>query len=303
MARSGSEYGELNKELFAQRNHIHDQLQELEDQPSHGPAEVREKKRLESELDLIKYRLVKLNQGLVGEYCRQFSTHSPHLADDFFAAGYVGLMSAVNSYDLDKGASFSHWAYRMIQREVLTEVRRLDHPTIGQSDFEKRQAILKVQHELEVENPDRVITEYEVAKKVGVSAAQARRVMSPTRVLSIDKPTETGDSESTAELVESIPNKEESTESQVIDHMDNAALAIIAREVLTPREHFVIVRRFGLDGEPAQTLASVGELLKLSRESVRNVQVGALEKLSSPSVAERLVSEVGISQEIVKAHL
>jgi RNA polymerase primary sigma factor len=48
---------------------------------------------------------------------------------------------------------------------------------------------------------------------------------------------------------------------------------------LDARAHFVIVRRFGLDGEPEQCLASIGRQLKLSKETVRQIERKALDRL------------------------
>lgn len=298
MAKNGVAYTERNAELFTQRDDLIEQLAHVDEQSLDGRAVRR---RLESALDHVKYQIVQLNQGLVGEYVKQFAAHSPHLNDDLISAGTAGLISAINSYSLDKGSGFAHWAYRMIQREVLTEVRRLDHPTLGQSDFEKRPDILSAQQNLEVANPYKSVSEEEVAATAGVSLSQARRVMAPARLLSLDRGTDTGDGDSTAELVESIPNKAESVESMVMSRMDGMALAGIAQAVLSPRERFVIARRFGLDGEPAQTLAAVGAALSLSRESVRNVQATAMQKMNTPHVRERLLAEVGLAQSMAHA--
>lgn len=299
MAKTGVAYTERNAELFAERDRLLEKLSQLDDSCS---VERAEKRQLESALDHVKYQLVELNHGLVGEYVKGFAAHSPQLNDDLMSAGVAGLISAINSYSLDRGAGFAHWAYRMIQREVLTEVRRLDHPTLGQSDFEKRPDILAAQQDLEVSNPHRAVTEEEVAKAAGVSLSQAKRVMAPARLLSLDRTADSDDGDSTAELVESIPNNAESVESLVMTSMDGAALAGIAQSVLSPRERFVVARRFGLDGEPAQTLASVGAALSLSRESVRNVQAVAMKKLATPDVRERLLAEVGIAQELAEVN-
>lgn len=295
MAKTKTAYAERNAALFKERDELLTKMEAL------GDAEVPARRRLESALDHVKYQIVETNQGLVGDYVKQFAAHSPQLNDDLMSAGTAGLISAINSYSLDRGAGFAHWAYRMIQREVLTEVRRLDHPTLGQSDFEKRPDILSAQQNLEVANPNRFVTDEEVATAARVSVSQARRVMAPTRLLSLDRTTDSGEGDSTAELVESIPNKADSVESLVMSRMDGAALAGIAQAVLEPRERFVIARRFGLDGEPAQTLAAVGASLSLSRESVRNVQATALRKMATSEVRDRLLAEVGLAQDLAAA--
>jgi RNA polymerase sigma factor (sigma-70 family) len=51
---------------------------------------------------------------------------------------------------------------------------------------------------------------------------------------------------------------------------------------LTSREAAVLRRRFGLEDDTPQTLAQIGEELKLSRERVRQIETRALLKLRQP---------------------
>ena len=299
MAKDVANYGELNTELFARRAQLQDALTEIEE--STGRHVKSKQRMIQSHLDQVTYEIVELNRGLVGDYVKAFTAHSPQLNDDLMSAGTAGLIAAINSYSLDKGASCGYWAFRMIKREVLTEVRRHDHPTLGQSDFENRPEILAAQEEIEIANPQRGATEEEVAAMAGVSVAQARRVMAPARLLSLDRRTDSDDGSSAAELVGSVAAPGQSVEGAVLDQLDASALARIAQSVLNIRERFVIARRFGLDGEPAQTLASVGAALGLSRESVRNVQATALRKLSDQQIRDRLVSEVGFAHDLANA--
>jgi RNA polymerase sigma factor (sigma-70 family) len=60
---------------------------------------------------------------------------------------------------------------------------------------------------------------------------------------------------------------------------EDAALITSAALELPPQWRAIIVRRFGLDGGPAMTLAAVGETLGLSRERVRQVEATAMRSL------------------------
>jgi RNA polymerase primary sigma factor len=55
----------------------------------------------------------------------------------------------------------------------------------------------------------------------------------------------------------------------------------ILDEALTSRERFVLVKRFGLDGNPPYTLQAIGTRMGVSRERVRQIAVKALDKLNA----------------------
>jgi RNA polymerase sigma factor (sigma-70 family) len=60
---------------------------------------------------------------------------------------------------------------------------------------------------------------------------------------------------------------------------EDAALIATATHELPPQWRTIIVKRFGLDGGPAMTLAAVGEALGLSRERVRQIEAKAMARL------------------------
>lgn len=191
---------------------------------------------------------------------------------------------AVDSYDPDCGG-FGQWAFKPIQREVLRCVRDTDHQNLNIGDFEKRPAILRAFRHLQGEDESYNPTDEEVASAADVTVAQVRRVLAPPHLTSIHQPT--GDEDS-GELGDTVPSTDPEPDATVIAKLALIALERYGLKALDARELFVVVRRFGLDGEPVDKLADIGETLALSREAVRQIEAKAIAKLQHPIVLRRL---------------
>lgn len=68
-----------------------------------------------------KIRLIEHNMRLVAHIVKKYSSTSE--ADDLISAGSIGLIKALNSYNLEKGASLSTYASRCIENEILMLLR------------------------------------------------------------------------------------------------------------------------------------------------------------------------------------
>ena len=279
-------FGDRNTALFERRTEIRQQLDgAVERSVSGTPVDSRMVARLERLLDAVTTEIVQLNLGLVRSYCQRFtSTSSGDDSSDFEAAGMLGLMRAIHSFDPGQGR-FGNWAFKPIQREVLRAVRDADHPNVSIGDFERRPEILRAQRHLQGDDGAYVPTYEEVATVVGVSVDQVRRVLAPPRFESVQHATSEDGGTSLAELVET---EEIGPESAVVSSMALSALKEFGLSALDPRELYVLVRRFGLDGEPDEKLAEIGETLSLSREAVRQIEVRALAKIQHPMVLRRI---------------
>lgn len=56
---------------------------------------------------------------------------------------------------------------------------------------------------------------------------------------------------------------------------------VVLMEQLKPREKVVLQLRFGLSGQESHSLSQVSEVLDVSKERIRQIQEGALQKLRS----------------------
>ena len=284
---AGSEqdsFGDRNVELFERRGALLQQIAELDDDTA-ATSEQRTLKRLRRMLDDVTTEIVEFNLGLVRSYCRRF-TSTARQADsaDFEAAGMLGLMRAIDSFDPSRG-SFGHWAFKPIQREVLRAVRNADHPNVNMGDFERRPEILRAQRQLQGEDGRHQPTPGEVAAVAGASVEQVRRVVSPPRLESIDQPVGT---EEGATVGDAIEADEPGPDAVVMSGMTLHALKVYGLASLDPRELYVVIRRFGLDGEPEEKLADIGDTLGLSREAVRQIEAKAIAKMQHPIVLRRI---------------
>ncbi|MBQ8522935.1 MAG: RNA polymerase sporulation sigma factor SigK [Clostridia bacterium] len=68
-----------------------------------------------------KIRLIEHNMRLVAHIVKKYSSTAE--ADDLISAGSIGLIKALNSYNLDKGASLSTYSARCIENEILMLLR------------------------------------------------------------------------------------------------------------------------------------------------------------------------------------
>ena len=67
--------------------------------------------------------------------------------------------------------------------------------------------------------------------------------------------------------------------------IDQEKLHAFLHGALPEREWYVIVRRFGLDGEPEATLETIGEIVGVTRERIRQIEAKALDTLRSKMTA------------------
>jgi RNA polymerase primary sigma factor len=116
----------------------------------------------------------------------------------------------------------------------------------------------------------------EIAKESGMPVERIRELFELVEdPVSLETPV--GDGESmVADMVED--QKSESPDGATSAHARTADLTE-AIERLNPRMKHVVLRRFGLDGKPPQTLEEVGADLGITRERVRQLETRALREL------------------------
>lgn len=274
-----------NRDLFATREGIVAEIEALGDGEL-GRAERRQKRAATARLDQVTMEILHANAGLVHAYAAKFCGLSSDVdAEDHVSAGYEGLLQAIRSYRTGGGASFARWAYPFIKRAILGSVRNQDFPHLSSADFDKRPAILEVARELRASSPHAPVDPAEVASIAGVPEAMVRRVLEPPKVVRIYGGEESDDS---SDIVSHVPDPDADVAAEVLRRTDLDVLAGRLRK-LDDTELFMVVRKYGLDGEPPALSVDLSRMSGVSRQRVRATLDSGLAKLADKEVLQQVV--------------
>lgn len=230
----------------------------------------------EARAQRAKDELVLANQRLVVHIAGKYVNRGlPFL--ELVQEGNLGLMRAVEKFDYRRGYKFSTygtwWIRHAISRAIANQSRTIRLPVHIRDEI-RRLVSESQRHVMEF---GREPTTEELAQRLKISVDRVVEVMEASRkTLRWELPVgEDGETE----LGTLISDREAPTPFDEVTRKGQWERIINAMKTLRERELEVVRRRFGLDGQPPQTLEKVGQELGITRERVRQIQAQAIRKI------------------------
>lgn len=234
-----------------------------------------EQRSAREELDRSRQKMIESNLRLVVSIAKRYKNMGMELAD-LVQEGNLGLMQAVERFDPRRNLKFSTYATWWIRQAVtraLSQKSRTIKVPINKLELARiaNRARGKLQEKLRREPSMK-----EIAKKVGVPTRQVETALKAIPQLeSLDaQAVEDGSRRWELWADEKSVSPWEGTLDRDMQEKIQKAL-----EVLPERQRLILRMRFGIGFSTEYNLEEIGEILQLTRERVRQLELESLRRL------------------------
>ncbi|HHU88934.1 MAG: sigma-70 family RNA polymerase sigma factor [Sphaerochaetaceae bacterium] len=237
--------------------------------------------------EIARKRMIEANLRFVVNQAKRYQNQGIPLID-LINEGNIGLMNALDKYDVDRGYHFISYAVWWIRQSILKAIceksRTVRLPLNRANELVQ---IQKAQHSLLNENGEEPTNE-EIGEALQLDPTLVGDLLSISRdMVSLDAPVFGDPANSTVGdfIEDDYRSAEDILMEKALREDINQAL-----DVLSDKEREIVEMRFGLNGAIPMSLKEIGEIFNLTKERIRQIEKKAIERIKQPDHLETLRS-------------
>jgi RNA polymerase primary sigma factor len=275
------------KSELSDENIISIYLKEINNVPLLSREEEDTYAKLAAEGDIeARKKLIMANLRFVVNVAKRYQNQGLPL-QDLISEGNIGLMNAIKRYDVSRGYHFISYAVWWIRQSILKAIceksRMIKLPLNKANELVQIEKARKELLKISGKEPDiKDIAGYLEMDPdhVSVLVNISRELVSLETPVYVEK-----DSLLLREFIEG-DQYQTPDQAMITKSLQDDINTIL--KTLAPKEAKVIECRFGLNGRKPMSLKQIGELFRLSKERIRQIEKKALKRLKHPSRSEIL---------------
>lgn len=240
---------------------------------------------------VAKNKIVRANLRFVVNVAKKYQNRGIEL-EDLISEGNIGLMTAIDKFDVTKGYHFISYAVWWIRQAILKAIceksRAIRLPLNRANELVQIKKAQKIVHGKKTEAEE--ISE--VASMLGMDSSHVRDLLAlSAEMVSLDSPVKTSESDKN-EVGDLIEDKRYEAPEEVAVKSAMQRDIDSALNTLKDSEAKVLRLRYGLGGGKAMSLKEVGDICKLTKERIRQIEKKAIVRMQHPARSRRLAAYV-----------